>query len=283
LRIDFADNTKQNVLNVLAAEVPKASELKFAVAFVSQSGLKLIEPYLDKCLRTGGHAEFLIGLNVTATEPQAVQYLCQLKQQGLPVTCYCFSDPTRRREPIYHPKLYLMCRGEQVTAVIGSSNLTEGGLRRNIEINAVIRGDLYDETVSDIYEIYNNLKFGQPHVEPDAETLALYRELCERAHDAAQGSAPKATDELVKRLRSKVKTLNRPKPTVADLYGWQKLIFDRLPAGVFKTNDIYAFERDFQQFYPSNQNIRPKIRQTLQKLEKLGLLRHIGEARWERV
>jgi type II restriction enzyme len=46
---------------------------------------------------------------------------------------------------------------------------------------------------------------------------------------------------------------------------------------------MYIYEKDFQQFYPENRHIKDKIRQILQQLRDLGLVRHISESRWQRI
>ena len=45
----------------------------------------------------------------------------------------------------------------------------------------------------------------------------------------------------------------------------------------FNLHDIYEYEDYFRELYPKNKNIRPKIRQRLQVLRDLGLLRFEGE------
>ncbi|MFQ5925628.1 MAG: phospholipase D-like domain-containing protein [Dehalococcoidia bacterium] len=283
IQVSFADNITQKLIATLASKLPHADDLKLAVAFVSASGLSLIEPYLQQCIQRDGRAEFLVGLDLLTTEPKALKILHEMSQAGLPVTCFCYSDPSRPSASIYHPKLYLIAAEDEVTIVIGSSNLTKGGLKDNVEINAVVQAKRDDEIVSDIYAVYNSLKFQQPRVEPDAEFISLYEALHHvverRSSEALKDSE---TKELMQRFNDKIGTLRRPKPTVGDLFGWQKIVFERLPTGTFKTSDIYTFEREFQRFYPENRNIEAKIRQILQQLRDLGLIEHPATNQWER-
>ena len=62
--------------------------------------------------------------------------------------------------------------------------------------------------------------------------------------------------------------------------GWVKLVYDHLPEREFITNQVYENEPEFSRFYTENRNIRAKIRQQLQVLRDMGLIKHIGKSRW---
>lgn len=57
---------------------------------------------------------------------------------------------------------------------------------------------------------------------------------------------------------------------------------DDLGTITFSLEDIYKFEPELQQNYPNNHNIRPKLRQQLQKLRDLGYVRFIGRGKYIR-
>jgi type II restriction enzyme len=48
----------------------------------------------------------------------------------------------------------------------------------------------------------------------------------------------------------------------------------------FYLADVYAHEATLYQAHPKNLNIRPKIRQQLQKLRDLGIIQFLGEGRY---
>ncbi|WP_299975253.1 hypothetical protein [Devosia sp. 66-22] len=48
----------------------------------------------------------------------------------------------------------------------------------------------------------------------------------------------------------------------------------------FDLNDVYAFEARLSAIYPSNNNVRPKIRQQLQVLRDSGYLEFLGDGRY---
>ncbi len=284
MEVAFKDNITQNLLDVLNQTIPKAKEIKFAIAFMKYSGLVLIEEGINECLRNGGIIEFLIGLDFRTTEPKVLRLLKKLSHEELLLKCYCFSDPSFGDTPVYHPKLYILNDGENVTVALGSSNLTEGGLAKNVEVNAVITASLKEEVVSDVYGLYSRLKYQQSRFEPDLEYIAKYEEAYERVRKRNIAALQeRRTKEIIKQLREKEKALPKPIPSESELFGWMKLVYEKIPSGAFRTRDMYQCEQEFQKIYPENKNIRAKIRQQLQFLRDIGLIKSPHRDRWERV
>ncbi len=61
--------------------------------------------------------------------------------------------------------------------------------------------------------------------------------------------------------------------------GWATLtlgVIRELRKGTFGLNELYDLEAHFTRTYPSNRNVRPKIRQQLQVLRDLGYLEFLG-------
>ena len=284
MEISFTDNITKKLVDVLNPAFCSAKNIRLAVAFLKYSGFSLIEENLSRRLEGGCEAEFLVGLDFRTTEPKVLRILHKLSDKGLPVKCYCYSDPSIKDTPVYHPKLYILSNDEQAVISIGSSNLTRGGLRDNVEVNVVITAGLKEEIVSDIYGLYNKLKFQQRRFEPDLEYIGKYEEVYEQVRKgsvaALQGKAIKQT---IKGLKQKEEVLPKPIPTGLQLFGWQKIVYERLPLEPFRTSDMYAYEEEFRTCYPENRHVRDKTRQILQQLEAIGLLRHPHRDRWERI
>jgi type II restriction enzyme len=58
--------------------------------------------------------------------------------------------------------------------------------------------------------------------------------------------------------------------------GWLRDVLtciQKLPTTLFTLNEVYGFEKDLAELHPSNQNVRPKIRQQLQVLTSRGIVR----------
>lgn len=281
MHLEVVDNGSQKLFSVLSPVIQRCQEVKIAVAFVSKRGLSLIEPSIRCSLRAGAFAEFLVGLDLSTTEPEALWSLHRLAQREANVHLYCYAD--LGPSVIYHPKLYVMNIGEETVAVVGSSNLTVGGLKRNVEVNAVITAATHEEVISDIYATYNRLKFDPRRVEPDDRFLALYEDLCHRQKRQERSAGrDKSFHHMMTEFREKAETLRRPQPTSRDLFGWLGLVYNLLPSGAFSNSQIYAFEDEFRRSYPENRNIKAKIRQQLQELRDMGLVKPLGAGHWQK-
>jgi len=281
MRVELLDNVSRKVHSAILPAIQAADEVRIAVAFVSTRGIQMINSALQACLDRGGSAEFLVGLDLFFTQPEALRLLCERSNAGANFTCYCLAD--LETSAVYHPKLYVMTTTDKVTALVGSSNLTDGGLRSNLEVNALIRATRDEEIFSDIAATYNALKFHPQRVLPDEEFLSLYEELHSRRSQRDRVARDDlSVKELTAKYREKAATLRRPVATRQDLHGWQRLVYDRLPDGEFTTRDIYDFEKEFRSHYPENRHVRPKVRQVLQQLRDLGLIKHVGRGSWVR-
>jgi len=267
---------------LLASTIERSRDVRIAVAFASTGGLDLIRGALLQSLDGGAQLEFIVGMDLAGTDPAALWALYQLGREQPDLRLYCCAHV--REGCVYHPKLYVMQTSEETIAVIGSSNLTEGGLQRNDEVNAVIHGTGRDESICDVYAAYNRLKFGPHTIEPDDELLERYQALCEIQKPPPGRSAEhERARKLVRELRSKVQALHRPTATRRDLVGWLELVYDNLPDGEFTTRQVYALKGEFARHYPANQNVEAKIRQQLQMLRDMGLVEHLGRGHWRKL
>ncbi len=280
MHAEIVDNVSRDMVSVLLPTIAESSDIRMAVAFASRRGLALIEPSIKATLLAGGYLEFLVGLDMQTTEPNALQFLYDLSCQNSNVALYCFASLSPAS--IYHPKVYLMRNADAVKSVVGSSNLTEGGLKKNIEANVVLDGHTTDEVISDLYATYSRLKFHPKRVVPDEEFLKLYAELCMQRQQTKSAS-DKSSHKTIAAFDEKTKTLRRPIPGRRDLVGWLELVYDSLPDGEFTNQQAYSYEQEFQRHYPTNLNIRAKIRQQLQMLQKMGLMEHIGTGHWRKL
>jgi len=127
------------------------------------------------------------------------------------------------------------------------------------------------------------LKFRSKLFKPDADYLENYEKICrtlKKSYTKYQRE-PKSI-EIFRELKQKEEALPKIKLDASALFGWQKIVYEKLPSGVFKTSDIYIYEREFKNYYPINTEIKAKIRQILQQLGTLGLLKHIKRETWEK-
>jgi HKD family nuclease len=127
---------ESELLERVRASIRQAKEFAFGMALISRSGLDLIEQDLRGCLERRGGGRILIGIDLP-TEPEAIERLYKLQQEFLSqLQIRIFQSSPRR---FFHPKLSVFrSRQGQLTAIVGSANLTNGGLVENYEVSTFI-------------------------------------------------------------------------------------------------------------------------------------------------
>lgn len=126
--------TRDNHLDEIrdAISIENASRIIISVAFFTQRGFSLLsdilEPVADKTV-------VLAGIRNGITSAQGL-LAC--------VECGCkiYAVDTGSRSLVFHPKIYLSRNDHEARLVLGSANLTVGGLNSNIEASLKVVADL---------------------------------------------------------------------------------------------------------------------------------------------
>ena len=115
---------------------PKWSEFRAAVAFAKTSGVAhLAGPLASFSAR--GHARLSVGIDAFGTSFEALQSL--LECVGTGGQLWVFHNEANH---LFHPKVYMFRNQVEASAVIGSNNLTGGGLFTNYEVAIEVPLDL---------------------------------------------------------------------------------------------------------------------------------------------
>ncbi|RYF26791.1 MAG: hypothetical protein EOO42_00620 [Flavobacteriales bacterium] len=139
--INLINNTngKDNHLSLLKELLPKASEIFISVAFFKDSGFKFIKPYLDQ----GKNATIMAGANFGITDPAALESLMEYEDN-----CKVYLSKLSSKV-IFHPKMYLLRSKGSCHIIIGSANLTNGGMQANNECSIYYRCGIEDQMWKD--------------------------------------------------------------------------------------------------------------------------------------
>ncbi len=115
-------------LSMLKELLLKASALDIAVSYVQISGWVLIEQLIDKM--DPKKIRLLITDQFAITHPEALR---KALERGIQVRSYVGNR-------IYHPKVYLVydATGQPSSAIIGSANMSESGLKIGVEAGVVL-------------------------------------------------------------------------------------------------------------------------------------------------
>lgn len=101
-------------------------------AFASGAGVAALSPLFDLFLAHGNHIEVICGIDRKGTDAEAIRRLYALQEAHHgSLRVRIFNAPSRNA--IFHPKLYINERGTKLDFVVGSANMTCGGLGSNFE------------------------------------------------------------------------------------------------------------------------------------------------------
>ena len=204
-------------------DLPNIQKVLISVAFVNRNGVALIE---QKLRATSAVTTVFAGIRNDITSSQGLKLLLET---GLTLQ----TVDTGARGTLFHPKIYLARNAHHARLIIGSANLTLGGMNNNIEAGLVLHCDLADGAdkalVNSIENQFDAILTTFPdhiqHIHTAAELDEMQRQ--GRVIDeflavpSRSGSAAKSTSsDGLKRIRLAVQplapTFRRPRPpTVA--------------------------------------------------------------------
>ena len=150
--------------------IKDADEIILCVAYWKTNGIEQIRKPLIDALKRGICVKFYVSLNEWNTRPDALVELYTLTQQ--------FSKASlvicKKTASIFHTKIYYFRSGKTFSAVIGSANLTLGGLEGNDEVSVKITSTI-DTTFHTNLKKYLTSLDKQRMVQPTSvETINTY-------------------------------------------------------------------------------------------------------------
>jgi HKD family nuclease len=138
-RIAFISNSDSHTLNhqqAIADAMPGADEIVLCAAYWKTNAIDLFRPALKEALEKGKTVRIFASVNERVTEPEALVELLRLLQGHDRASFYL----CKRNGSIFHSKVYYFGRGDAFTAVVGSANFTQGGMKQNDEVSIQITG-----------------------------------------------------------------------------------------------------------------------------------------------
>ncbi len=161
---------RSNLADELRARLNDADfrRFRFSVAFARWSGLHLIDGELQGfAARSGNAVDGLVGIDLGGTTIEALTYLSELPNTRMRVV--------RSGMPnvVFHPKIYAFDGPDKWSVIVGSSNLSTGGLLANIEGSLIVEGRSgTDPCPGDaFFAPFDAAPFKPEHVRPIDEAL----------------------------------------------------------------------------------------------------------------
>ncbi|WP_203529607.1 phospholipase D family protein [Pseudodesulfovibrio sp. JC047] len=132
------DNHLEAVKQVL--EIPNPQRVIISAAFMTKRGLSLIRKNLEPI---AAQATILTGIRNGITSAQGLQ-------ESIEIGCTTYAVDTGSRSVIFHPKIYFSYSNTEMRVIIGSANLTVGGLNSNIEASLFLTLKMDDSENRDL-------------------------------------------------------------------------------------------------------------------------------------
>ncbi len=147
-------NKKNGHLKTLNKMLSDARQVYVAVAFLKSSGLSSVLSVIKNVLENKGVVNLIIGLDLYITDADALYALYKLKQKYKRINLYLYKS----KNSTFHPKIYCVSNANKKSTLIGSANLTNGGLSSNIEASVYTKDNefLFDQVVTFYNEIITN-------------------------------------------------------------------------------------------------------------------------------
>lgn len=240
--VQIVANTNYPIGKIINQELQNSLDTQIAVAFLKQSGIKTIENSLLMSLDRGGQFELIVGLDFKTTDPKAMKYFIDLGKQYKGVHFYCYGDKGENKNDIvFHPKIYLFRNPKEMVSIIGSTNLTKGGLMSNFEVNTI-----FNEQKPIYYEqlkaIYNSVKYTDTLFTPDEEYLYKYSDVfatLEKKGNEAKKDI--GVQKVIKELSLKETALPGTIPSLKSLIIEFLRKKEQNGISVVKLSDIYGY------------------------------------------
>jgi HKD family nuclease len=163
IEVSFYGAPQQALENDIQRLLETCDKASIAVAYIKGSGVNIISKCIsNKSSNLTPEISIITGFDFSITDPDA---LLELIDMG--VECYALIDNN------FHPKLYIFENGDDATLIVGSSNLSKGGLISNHEVNVIIKGKASEGPIKDALRYFSFLK--SESFPLDEHAIELYR------------------------------------------------------------------------------------------------------------
>ena len=176
----------------IASLLKNADEIYICVAFLKSSGLDILLPMLVNSVREQRPVSIFVGTDFFLTEPRALWSLFKLTKDRRKFKFFLLEQS----RDTFHPKIYLTFHADMATAIVGSSNLTKGGLVDNIEAATYIQTDRNDSYISEILDYLKSIEKDSRTQGVDPLLISQY----ERQFDIYRKRITKAEKEAKKEI-----------------------------------------------------------------------------------
>ncbi len=172
-----------------------------------------------------------------------------------------------------HAKIYMF---DKLKALITSANLTYSGMNRNYEYGVLIDKDetAMDQIENDFIEMLYSELAGQYHLSDINSIESIIGNI-------------KSSTYSIEEIEGENTLIIEDVDTLLDnMSSWKKdvfLVLNEISNNDFTLNDVYAYGDIIATKHPNNHNVNDKIRQILQYLRDMGLIKFVSPGHYKKL
>lgn len=171
----YNDNKNgQKVFSSIEDELLRCDSFAISVAFITRGGITPLLQTLQELERRGVPGRILTTDYLSFSDPVALDTIASLS--NIELRMY----QTERAGNGFHTKGYIFQKNEEYRFIIGSSNLTQDALTRNMEWNTKLvstnKGEMVGSVLSEFEKLWNATEYTKPYAEFIEEYRRKYEE-----------------------------------------------------------------------------------------------------------
>lgn len=171
----YNDNKNgQKVFSALEDELLRCDSFAISVAFITRGGITPLLQTLQELERRGVPGRILTTDYLSFSDPVALDTIASLS--NIELRMY----QTERAGNGFHTKGYIFQKNEEYRFIIGSSNLTQDALTRNMEWNTKLvstnKGEMVNAVLMEFEKLWNATEYTKPYAEFIEEYRRKYEE-----------------------------------------------------------------------------------------------------------
>ena len=202
----FQGVTQDNHLAIVRQilQIPDPEKIIISVGFMNEGGLVALEAEL---LPIAEQTTIVTGIRNGITSAQGLR-------KSLEIGCTTYVVDTGSRDVLFHPKVYVSRNAGAARLIVGSANLTVGGLNSNIEASVFMELDLAEtedaSLIADLEAKLDGMITEYPENIFQVVDNAMVENLLDsgRVVDESVRRAPTTSDSSVRRDLDKIPRMN---------------------------------------------------------------------------
>jgi len=142
--ITLVNNAEVSANEVILKNLLWCDHFDFATAYLTNGGFYILSDPIIEFVKRGGSIRMIVDIESGYSDYNAILEFATLVGD---CKCKIFVGSNEPNSGVFHPKFYLFYKNNETRTVIGSSNLTRGGLLYNVEANIALDETKFNKRV----------------------------------------------------------------------------------------------------------------------------------------